>query len=136
MCSSDLSNTAKEIIKYHPDADLYFVKELREKDQGSITGKRINEVDWSKPRDTEKKEQMSIRAKAIFDKAYQKYKGKTVLFVSHGGLIKILTALIMNKPLELIKEFDKSINTGISIFEIKENNKHNIILLNCGKHLE
>ena len=137
--SSDLaraSDTAKEIAKYHQDAELFFVQELREKDQGSITGKRINEIDWSKPRDTEKKEQMSIRAKTILGKVYKKYKGKTILFVSHGGLIKVLTSLIMNKPLEFIKGFDRSINTGISIFEIKEDSKHNIIVLNCGKHLE
>lgn len=137
--SSDLaraSDTAKEIVKYHPNADLYFIKELREKDQGSITGKRIKEVDWSKPRDTEKKEKMAIRAKTILDEAYNKYKGKTVVFVSHGGLIKVLVSLIMNKSLELIKDLDTNINTGVSIFEIKEDNNHEIILLNCGKHLE
>ena len=137
--SSDLtraSDTAKEIAKYHPNVHSYFVRELREKDQGNITGKLIKEVDWSKPRDTEKKEQMLRRAKRILDKAYQKYKGQTVLFVSHGGLIKILIALIMNKPVESIKELDNHINTGVSIFEIKEDNKNNIILLNCGKHLD
>lgn len=114
---------------------MYFVEELREKNQGSLTGKKISEIDWSKPRDTEKKEKMAIRAKAILDKAYKKYKGKNVLFVSHGGLIKVLTALIMNKPLESIKEMDNQVHTGVGIFEIKEDKNHNIILLNCGKHL-
>jgi len=137
--SSDLTraaDTAKEIAKDHPNAELYFLTELREKDQGSVTGKKISEVDWSKPRETEKKEKMSIRAKTILDKAYKKYKGKTVLFISHGGLIKVLVSLIMEAPQESIKDLDSNINTGVSIFEIKEDKNHKIILLNCGKHLE
>ncbi len=136
--SSDLaraSDTAKEIATYHPNADIYFVTELREKNHRGLTGKNVNEIDWSKPRDTEKSDKMAIRAKAIFDKAYEKYKGKTVLFVSHGGLIRILALLIMNKSLESRKELKESVNTGVSIFEIKEDKNNNVILLNCGKHL-
>jgi len=68
--SSDLaraSDTTREIAKYHPNVPLFFVEELREKNQGSLTGKSIKEIDWSKPRDTEKKELMAIRAKKILD---------------------------------------------------------------------
>jgi len=137
--SSDLkraSDTAKEIAKYHPNAKLFFVKELREKDQGSLTGKLIKEIDWSKPRDTEKRELMFKRAKIILEKAYKNYKGQTVVFVSHGGLISVLMALLMNKPLEAIKKIECPIHTAISIFNIKDNNKHDVVFLNCSKHLE
>jgi broad specificity phosphatase PhoE len=137
--SSDLaraSDTAKEIAKYHQDAPLYFVDKLREKDQGSLTGKLIKEVDWDAPRDTEKKESIAERAKLILDKVYKKYKGKTVLFVSHGMFIKILTTMLMNKPLDKFKEIGFLVNTSVNIFEIKEDNNHNIILINCGKHLD
>lgn len=137
--SSDLaraSDTAKEIAKFHSNTPIYFVKELREKDQRELSGKLISEIDWNKPRDTEKKEAIAIRVKKILDAAYEKYKDKTVLFVSHGGTIKILTAIIMDVSLEKAKELDHSVNTGISIFEIKEDKNHEVILLNCGKHLE
>ena len=137
--SSDLgraSDTAREIAKYHPDVPIEFVEELREKNQGSLTGKFIKDIDWSKPRDTEKKELMAKRAKIILDRAYKEYRDKTVLFVSHGGLIRVLTALIMNKPLESTMELGEPLNTGISVFGIEEDNNHKIILLNCGKHLD
>lgn len=136
--SSDLaraSDTAKEIAKFHPNAKLLFVPELREKDQGSISGKLMTEIDWSKPRDSEKKEAMVTRAKKILEEVYRQYKGKTVLFVSHGGLITILINLLLNKPLEDAKKMDNPGNTSISIFEIREDNNHQLILLNCDKHL-
>ncbi len=136
--SSDLaraSDTAKEIAKFHPDAKLFFAQELREKDQGSLSGKFIQEIDWNKPRDTEKKESMLKRAKIILEKAYKQYKGQTVVFVSHGGLIIILMSLIMSKPLETIKKMGHPTNTAISIFEIKEDNNHEIVITNCDKHL-
>ncbi|MDP1729093.1 MAG: histidine phosphatase family protein [archaeon] len=136
--SSDLaraSDTAKEIAKYHPDIPLYFVEELREKNQGSITGKLIKDVDWSKSRDTEKKEKMVERAKKILDEAYKKYKEKTVIFVSHGGLITVLISLITNKSFDDVKKMGNPSNTSVSIFEIKENTNHEIIILNCDKHL-
>ena len=52
--SSDLkraADTAKEIAKLHPDAGFHLVKELREGDSGSFTGKKSSEVDWSKKPD-------------------------------------------------------------------------------------
>jgi len=137
--SSDLaraSDTAKEVAKFHPDIPLFFVQELREKNQGSLTGKLIKEIDWNKPRDTEKKEAMIERAKIILEKAYKKYKGKTVLFVSHGGLIECLMILLMKKPIEEIKKENNPNNTAISIFEIKKENNHKAILINCDKHLK
>lgn len=137
--SSDLaraSDTAKEIAKFHPDAKLFFVQELREKDQGSLSGKFIREIDWNKPRDTEKKESMLKRAKIILEKAYKQCKGQTVLFVSHGGLITILISLLINKPLETVKKMDHPVNTAVSIFEIKDDNNHKIIIINCDKHLK
>ena len=137
--SSDLaraSDTAKEIAKFHPNSKLYLVKELREKDQGDISGKLIKDIDWNKPRNTEKRELMIERAKIILDKAYKLHKGKTVLFVSHGGLIKILLSLLLNKSKEETEKMGHPKNTSISIFNINEKGDHEIILINCNKHLD
>ncbi len=136
--SSDLaraSDTAKEIAKFHPNAKMFFVKELREKDQGELTGKNINDIDWTKPRNTEKKELMAGRAKEILDEVYELFADKTVLFVSHGGLIKILFSLILNQPLESVKRMEDLSNTSVSIFKIDKKKGNKKILMNCGKHL-
>lgn len=136
--SSDLaraSDTAKEVAKFHPNAKLTFVKELRERDQGSLSGKSINEIDWSKPRDTEKSEEMLERASKLLDDVLKNHIQENVLFVSHGGLIRSLLSLITNKPLEEIKKMKNMGNAAISIFDIKLDKSHEIILLDCDKHL-
>lgn len=137
--SSDLaraSDTAKEIAKFHPNAKLFFVSELREKNQGSLSGKLIKEIDWSKLRDGEKKEAMFERAKIILEKTYKDYKGKTVLFVAHGGIIRVLMSLLLNKSLEEIKKMDDYGNAAISIFIVKKNENHEVILINSKDHLK
>lgn len=136
--SSDLaraSDTTNEIARYHSNIPINFVTELREKDQGSITGKNLKEIDWSKPRDTEKKEMMAKRAQSILNEVYEQYKNGTVLFISHGGLIKILTALINKIPLDETKNLPSNSNASISIFEIREDGDHKIILSNSVEHL-
>lgn len=105
--SSDLaraSDTAKEIAKFHPNAELFFINELREKDQGSLTGRSIKEIDWSKPRDTEKREAMLERAKLILEKVYRLRKEKTVLFVTHAGMINIFISMLLKKSLDEVKK--------------------------------
>jgi len=133
--SSDLaraSDTAKEIHKIHPDARIIFVEELREKNQGSLTGKLIKEIDWNKPRDTEKREAMIERAKKILDLAYKEHPKETVLFVSHGGLIQILMSILLNKSIEEIKKLGKIENTAIFIFDVKEGE---YTFVNCDKSI-
>ncbi len=137
--SSDLaraSDTAKEIAKFHPRAEIYFVKELRERNHGELTGKLISEVNWNKPRNTEKKDSMFLRARKIVDEAYKNYKNKNVVFVSHGGLINILMSLLLNKSLDEIKAMGHPENASISILEFKEDNNHNLILFNYNEHLK
>ncbi|MBN2368278.1 histidine phosphatase family protein [Candidatus Woesearchaeota archaeon] len=142
--SSDLkraADTAKEIAKYHPDTPLVYAEELREMDYGSLTGKKISEIDWKNlPRDAEDNIKMQDRMKRFLDKIYKKHPEDTILFVSHGRVGASLINLIMGKSPKEIHELKKLLgklyNASISIFEIREDKKHNIILLNCVKHLE
>jgi len=134
--SSDLaraSDTANEIHKEHPNANLFLVEELREKNQGSLTGKKISEIDWNKPRDTEKKDLMLVRAKAILERAYNEYPDKTVVFVSHGGLIIILMSILLNKTVEDVKKLVNIENAAIFIFDVKENES---TFINCDKSIK
>jgi probable phosphoglycerate mutase len=140
--SSDLaraSDTAKEIVKFHPNINLVLAKELREKDQGSYTGKKQTEVDWkNKPLDIESKESMQIRAKKIFDLAYENFPEGVVLFVGHGNINKRIFELIykhMNLDLEKTPEFSNASISVIEITKIEEKYLCNILEINSIHHL-
>ena len=138
--SSDLArtaDTAKEIAKYHPKAPIYFVKELRETDTGSFTGKKSKDIDWNnRPADMESRDSLRKRSKKILDIAYKRYPDGTVLFAGHNGINRALISIILDKPEEFMDKIKRPENTSISIFDIKENNKNKMILENCIKHLE
>ena len=137
--SSDLErtkNTTKEIVKYHPNAPIKYVKELRERDAGNLVGKSISSVYWKKVHnELETRKKMRKRSKKILDEAYKKHKKDTVLFVSHGGINMALISVIMNKPASYMDELKLHQNTSISIFEITENKDCKVHVLNCTEHL-
>lgn len=136
--SSDLKrakDTAKEIAKYHPKTPIKFVEELRERKLGSFEGKKISEIDWSKSyTDVETEEQMQKRIKKFLDRVYLNHKNDTILFVGHNGINKALITVILHEPTSRMKEYEQK-NATINIFDIKENKKHVIYLLDCIKHL-
>jgi len=138
--SSDLkraADTAKEVAKYHKNIPINFVQELREADLGSFTGKCSKDVDWdNRPDDIESAASMQKRAKKLLDKVYDKYSDKTVLFVGHNGINKALISVILNKPDKDMEEIKNQFNTSVNIFEIREDKKHIVHLMNCVKHLE
>ena len=138
--SSDLkraADTAKEIAKYHKDIPINFVQELRETNLGSLTGKCSRDINFDyRPDDIESTASMQKRAKKLLDKVYNKHPDKTVLFVGHNGINKALISVVMNKSADQIEEVENQFNTSVNIFEIKEDKKHIVHLMNCVKHLE
>ncbi|MBU3941330.1 MAG: histidine phosphatase family protein [Nanoarchaeota archaeon] len=138
--SSDLAraaDTAREIAEYHKKIPINFVQELRETNLGSLTGKCSKYIDFDyRPDDVESTASMQKRTKKLLDKVYNKYPDKTVLFVGHNGINKALISVILNKPAKDMDEIESQLNTSISIFEIKEDKKHIVHLMNCTKHLE
>ena len=138
--SSDLKrakDTAKEILKFHKNTPVHYVKELREGNVGSYTGKTRDEININDfPKDAESLEHMMERIGSFLDRIYPKNKDKTILFVCHGGIKRALITYILNKPVSFIKQIPKPENTAVSIFEIREDKKHKVHLLNCVKHLE
>ena len=136
--SSDLAramDTAKEIAMVHPSIPLEFVKELRETDVGCLEGKKG--IEWTlqnRPKEFESLESMRKRAKKILAKAYKEHPNETVLFVSHAGINKMLTRVILG--ISMNKEFDPQPNAAISIFEIAKGKKPAILLENSTRHLE
>ncbi|MDD5086784.1 MAG: histidine phosphatase family protein [Candidatus Nanoarchaeia archaeon] len=138
--SSDLkraADTAKEIAKYHKNAGFFLVKELRERHHGKYDGKKANEVKWGENTDEfEKLSDMKKRAKKIIDEAYKKYSDSTVVFVGHSAINRVIIRIMEGKDFDEIENMERQRNTAVSIFEIKEDNKHIIHLMNCTKHLD
>jgi broad specificity phosphatase PhoE len=138
--SSDLkraADTAKIVAKYHPEAELVFTEELREGNAGDFTGKRSDEVDWSKrPANAETLEQIRDRVTKLLKKVYESHSHQNVLFVGHNGVNKSIIGYIMNKPVNDMVRADNQKNTAVNIFEVKENGNHKVCLINCAKHLD
>lgn len=140
--SSDLARaveTAKEIAKFHPKINLVLTKELREKDHGSYTGKKVTEVDWKKkPLDLESKESMQKRAKKIFDLAYETFPQGIVLFVGHGNINKRIFEIIyknMNLNLESVPKFANASISEVEVTRINGKYLCKIIKINSISHL-
>ena len=138
--SSDLAraaDTAKIIAKYHSNTPLKFVKELREFDLGKFTGKHflMKKFSISSAKHIESLEQGQKRLKKLLDKVYDKYKDKTVLFVAHNGIGMALVLLLFGNDKKKIRKIKRLSNTSLSVFNIKEDNNHEIHLLNCTDHL-
>ncbi len=146
--SSDLAravDTTKGIIKYHPNVPIEFTRELREKDLGEFTGRRISELNigdvditvtplaFLQPKEGENQEQISQRAKTFFSNILKKHSNDTVLFVGHGGVNAAIIAAIINKPSNKI---ERQLNTSVSIFQIDNNGKYDIIVFNNIDHLD
>ncbi len=148
--SSDLArtvNTAKEVIKFHPNTSIYYVEELRERHWGYFEGKIMRLIsDPNQYKHTvESDEIIYNRAKNFLTKIYKLHPNDSVLFVAHGNINIFLTGIIQGYKLvdlEHLGENPNEIeilsnqkNTAISEFEITES-KNKTILLNCYKHLK
>ncbi|NQV08661.1 histidine phosphatase family protein [Candidatus Woesearchaeota archaeon] len=140
--------SAEEIIKHHPDVDVIYSKELRERDLGAFEGKPIGhllnhrknnnlEFHTFRPKGGESPLDAQERVKKFVYGLLKKYHSKTVLLITHGALISLFLLHLKNTQIE-IDIFRKHCpdNTGIIILEIDEDKNHKVHLLNCTKHLE
>ncbi|MBI5635574.1 histidine phosphatase family protein [Candidatus Micrarchaeota archaeon] len=138
--SSDLgrtADTAREVIKFHPKTPVVYTPLLRERDLASLVGKLKSEWhDKPKPNGVETKEAMNARAKKILGTAYDKYPSGTVLFAGHNGINRVLISLIIGKNPQYSGELERQKDTAVNIFEIREGDDHEIILLNDASHLD
>ena len=70
-----------------------------------------------------------------FNKILEEDKGKNIIIVSHGGLLKILFLYIMNIP----RDFYRNIwidNTSISMIQLNKENKPLLLTFNDKSHIE
>lgn len=138
--SSDLKrakDTAKEILKYHPNTPIYYVEDLRERYLGKYQGRNKSEIGWEEMNDgTESFDEMRKRAKFFLNKVYKKYNDKKVLFVAHGGINCQLLSIISGEKSKFIFDTKHPKNTSVYIIDFDKKSNSKIILNNCTKHLE
>jgi broad specificity phosphatase PhoE len=146
--SSDLAraaDTAKEIAKYHPNAPIKFVRELREKCVGELEGKKIADFGWDpkelkaatiESEEGETTEELYERAKNFLSFLMENHPNDTVLLAGHNGINVTLTTILLGKGCENINDLDNLQHTGVSVFETEKDGNWKMQIYNCTKHLE
>ncbi len=138
-------NTAKEIMKFHPKIPIHYVKALRERSFTVLEGKPGDVYKEAaakeglprylyRPPGGENFPDMKDRIMPFFEKVYSKYSGKRVLFVTHGGVIKVILGAVLGKTWKELQQMDVA-NSSVNVIEVKRNHEYKVHLLNCIRHL-
>ena len=124
VLSSDLKrcvDTSRIISSYINACPIQFTVSLREQQQDSLNGKKVDDVDWDNlPPDVENDDQMLARGKKILSETYQRYPDKTVLFVTHKRFENILINILLKRKASDRTELENVLNSSVSIFEVNE----------------
>src|SRR3989344_1105579 len=107
--------TAKEIARHHPSLKIIKSKELRERNFGRYDGRnkhlfkeetmkivireKIHFSDF-KPQKGESLKEVQERMKSFYQTLLKKHRGKTVVVVTHGGVIATFLLYLLNKSFE------------------------------------
>jgi broad specificity phosphatase PhoE len=133
----------KEILKHHPSVEVIYDDRLKEMNFGKFQGGISEELYKAitsfkgvlldfKPPGGESFRDLLKRA-ASFLKDLRKYKGKTILIVAHGRVIRSMVSILLGIPIaEIMKE--KFHNTSVTTIELTKG-KFQKIDYNCIKHL-
>lgn len=145
--SSDLQralDTAIEISKFHSSASFIEEPRLRERCFGIYEGRPRNMKEWSeipgnfiykKPELGETLSEVQTRVSKFYDECLEIYPNKTILYVSHGGTLKLLAGHILGNTLKESWDLEKMSNAAYTKFDIS-NDKVELIKYNCIKHLK
>jgi broad specificity phosphatase PhoE len=145
---SDLKRAKDTVaeIKKKVSAPVRYVKDLRERDLGEFENlpygsfRRFveeNGLDYLlyKPEKGESIKEALDRIWRFYHSCLSKHRGKTVLWVSHGGMLRRILMKFLKADASMYKELQPS-NCAISIIEIDENNNSRVSLINHTAHLE
>lgn len=119
--SSDLAraaDTAKEIVKLHPDTPLILTEQLRERDFGEFTGTPVGSVDTTTPENGESIPEFYERTRQVLKELTEKHAGQTVLIVAHNGNLKAITSIVNGMTWQESKALKAFKNTEVIKFEL------------------
>ena len=122
IISSDLhrvTNTVEIWLDGRQPKEWLRMPLFRERDWGSLTGRKTSDIDISQlPDDVETKQQLYDRAGKALDYLMANYRDKTVLVASHGLFLQFLMARIANVPIENTREVEHMRNCETRCFDI------------------
>jgi broad specificity phosphatase PhoE len=146
FCSSlsRARHTADEVLRFHPGVKVFYEDDLKEMSYGDLNGKPAEEfyaavgpANYStmdfKIKGGENFHEVFKRVKRVLDKAMV-YKGKTVLLVAHGRIIRAIVSILLGMPIEDMMKI-RFLNTSVTILELREG-KFEKSEFNSVKHLE
>ena len=110
--------TGKEIWKYHKGIELQKDIRLIEWNMGVLQGNKFpKDFDISKPAEgMENLELVRKRVKSFLDEILLLHDKQTIVLVSHGLTIKVLTTLLMDTPVENAIQIKLMKNSSFSVF--------------------
>jgi broad specificity phosphatase PhoE len=137
-------DTAAEIIKFHPKAEVIYEPAVREQNLGIYEGKPHGSMRKAaeaagvhpyefKPEGGESFPELRKRIRTFIDALIKKEHNKTVLIVSHGGPIRQFLIDYLKAPHDKWDDYSHA-NCAVTILEIDEKG-HEIHALRCVKHL-
>lgn len=127
--SSDLkrcTDTSDYIRKFHPDTPYKTTEALREYSFGKFHGIPSNQIDWSKipgdmynskPGGGESLLEGRDRVLAFLQKIYSEHPNDRILFITHGGPIRVIRQYVNHRPFNELREFEMD-NCAVFEFEI------------------
>jgi len=116
--SSDLkrcTDTAEYIRKFHQKTPFKLTESLREYSFGRYHGKPSNEIEWDKipgdiyirkPGGGESLLEGRDRVLKFLGKIYEQYPSENILFITHGGPIRIIRQYMLDRPLDELRNFE------------------------------
>lgn len=142
-------DTAAEILQHHPRTTVIYEPQVRERNMGIhyegrlrrhwLRAQKRTETPFHKfrTRGGESYTDLQNRMVSFLNQLRKKHISQNVLIISHGAALSVLLMHLFDKPLTheyYVKYLPP--NTALSIFEIKETDKHELKLLNSVKHLQ
>ncbi|RLD74801.1 MAG: hypothetical protein DRJ10_16425 [Bacteroidetes bacterium] len=112
--------TGNAIWKYHNKIELQKDKRLMEWNMGVLQGQKFpKDFTIYKPiSGMENLKLVQARVKSFLDEILPQHKNQTIILVSHGLTIKVLTAMLMNVSDENINDIKLMKNSSFSVLNV------------------
>lgn len=139
-------HTAQGILSLHPGVELVIDDLLRERVMGEMEGKTREEfiadakasgVRWfeHRPKGGESMLETQTRAQQFMEKTRERYRGQTVLLVSHGGFIRALLAYLLKQNYETDAPM-RVLNAAVTILQLRDDELPITHTINDTAHLD
>ncbi len=139
-------DTAAEILKFHKNLPVVVTAELRETNYGILEGakKEVYLEAFKKsgkekfydftPEGGERSIDSLNRVRNFYESILQKHRGKIVLLVGHGTVLRFLLASFFGKSIHESEGY-RLANTSVTMLEVTDDNSHKVYFLNSTEHL-